>query len=99
MLKKLDELEELGIIEKVNEPSPWILAMVVDGANREEIRLCIDLRQANKAVIRERHPPPTMECFLAKIGKSTIFSRLDLCKAFHQLLLSVESRYITTFIN
>ena len=94
----MDELEEMGIIEKVNEPSPWISAMVVDGANREEIRLCIDLRQANKAVIRERHPLPTMECFLPKIGKSIIFSRLDLCKAFHQLLLSEKSRYITTFI-
>ena len=98
VLRKLDELEELGIIEKVNEPSPWISAMVVDGVDREEIRLCIDLRQANKAVIREKHPLPTMESFLPKISKSKVFSRLDLRKAFHQLLLAEKSRYITTFI-
>lgn len=63
VLMKLDELEKLGIIEQVNEPCPWISAMVVDGADREEIRLCIDLRQANKVVIREKHTLPTMESF------------------------------------
>ena len=54
--KELDELLKLDIIEKVEgEPTPWVSPIVTppkkDG---KEIRLCVDMREANQAVKREK---------------------------------------------
>lgn len=39
-----------------------------------------------------------MEDFLPHIGKGKLFTKLDVKNAFHQIEISKESRYITTFI-
>ena len=58
----------------------------------------IDMRQANTAIVRERHPIPTVDELLLDMSKSNVFSKLDLKWGFHQLLLSEDSRDITTFV-
>ena len=62
-----------------------------------EIRLCVDMRRANKAIVRERHPIPTVDEVLQNMTQSRVFSKLDLKWGYHQLELSEESRDITTF--
>lgn len=71
--------------------------MVANKANGS-IRLCVDLRRVNQAVIRERHPMPIIDDVLAKIGKGKIWSILDVKDAFFLLELEEESRDIVTFI-
>lgn len=95
--KKLDELENLDVIEKASGPTPWISPVVVV-PKKNDIRLCIDMRQANSAIIRERHPIPTVDEVLHVLNQSTIFSKLDIKWAFHQVELCKESRPITTFV-
>ena len=56
--KKLDELLELDIIEEVSGPSSWVSPVVVIPKG-DDIRLCVDMRQANSGVRRERYPVPT----------------------------------------
>ncbi|XP_033107927.1 uncharacterized protein LOC117109652 [Anneissia japonica] len=53
---KLDELEKLDVIEKADGPTPWVSPVVVVPKGENDIRLCIDMRRANEAIIRERHP-------------------------------------------
>lgn len=96
--KKLQELEQLDIIEKVSGYSEWISPMVIESKDKEDIRLCIDMRQANKAIRREHYPIPTIETLFTRIRGSKLFSKLDLSKAFHQVELLEKSRAITTFI-
>ena len=55
------------------------------------------MRRANEAVVRERHPIPTIDEVRHTMNGSTIFSKLDLRWGFHQLELAEESRNITTF--
>lgn len=81
---KISELLAQGIIEKVNGPSKWISPMV-PVPKQDDIRICIDMRQANEAVERENYPLPTIENFLPQLGKATVFSRLDIKQAFHQV--------------
>ena len=95
---KLAELEAMGVIEKVIGPSLWVSPMVIDGSHKKEIRICLDLRQANKAVLREHYPLPTIENMLPRMNGSNWFSHLDLRMAYYQFQLAEESRYITTFI-
>ena len=87
----------MGIIEPVKGPAPWFNPVVIVLKNNGEIRLCVDMRQANQAIMRRRYPIPTVNKVLHTINGSKVFSKLDLKWGYHQLELSPESRDITTF--
>eukprot|EP00795_Rhopilema_esculentum_P015552 gene15552-6817_t len=94
----LRDLEDQGIIEKVAETStPWISPLVVIPKNDGTVRLCVDMRMPNRAIQRERHPSPTIDDLIHALNGATVFSKLDLRSGYHQLVLSEESRHITTF--
>ncbi|KAL4231673.1 hypothetical protein ACF0H5_009252 [Mactra antiquata] len=95
---ELDKLESLDVIEKVEGPTPWVSPVVVVNKPSGQIRLCVDMRQANKAILRERHIIPTIDDVLPDMNNSCVFSKIDLNMGFHQIMLQEESRYITTFI-
>jgi len=61
------------------------------------VRLCVDMRQANDAIIRERHPIPTIDEVLQELNQSKVFSKIDLRMGFHQIELHEDSRPICTF--
>ena len=95
---KIDELLRDDIIEEVAEPTGWVSPVVIIPKPNGDIRLCVDMRQANTAVLRERYPTPTVEEVLHDINGSTVFSKLDLRWGFHQVELDAASRNITTFV-
>ena len=95
--EELNRLRENGIIEKVKEPTGWVSPVVLVNKFDGRIRLCVDMREPNKAIERIRHVIPTIDDLKQKINGATVFSRLDLKNAYHQLELSEDSRNITTF--
>ncbi|XP_062537778.1 uncharacterized protein K02A2.6-like [Armigeres subalbatus] len=95
---KLNDLLKRDIIEKKIGPASWVSPLVVVGKANGEPRLCLDLRRVNEAVVRERHPMPIVDDYLARIGKGKIWSKLDIREAFMQIELAEESRDATTFI-
>ena len=95
--KKIQELLEDDIIEPVDGPTPWVNPVVVVEKKNGDVRMCIDMRRANEAIVRGRHPIPTVDEILQTINGSKVFSQLDLRAAYHQLELTPESREITTF--
>lgn len=99
MKQKLNELLEMDIIEKVSEASSWVSPLVPVLKGNGDLRICVDMRRANMAVIRENHPLPTMDDLFARLGKAVYFSQLDLKNGFHQCELHLDSRSITTFIS
>ncbi|XP_052779408.1 uncharacterized protein K02A2.6-like [Mya arenaria] len=96
--EKLEELEEEDIIEKAEGPTPWVIPVVVVPKPSGDIRICVDMRQANKAITRERHPIPTVDEVLVQMNNSCYFSKIDLNMAIYQIPLAEESRFITTFV-
>ena len=95
---KIAELEKNDIIEKTSGPTPWVSNVVAVPKQNNRVRLSIDMRQANKAILRDRFPMPNIDETLQQMNGASIFSRLDLTEAFHQIELSESSRYITTFV-
>ncbi|CAB3996632.1 Hypothetical predicted protein [Paramuricea clavata] len=93
----LKRLEDLDIIETVEGPTPWVSPIVVVPKKSGEIRLCVDMLEANKAVKREKHLMPTLDELIADLNGATVFSTLDLTSGYHQLELDPESRHVTTF--
>ncbi|CAB4026689.1 Hypothetical predicted protein, partial [Paramuricea clavata] len=97
--KKLEEMEKDDIIEKTEGPTPWVSPIVVvpKPKSPNDVRICVDMRAVNKAIQRERHITPTIDDVIADLNDAKVFSKLDLNQGYHQLELSEESRYVTTF--
>ena len=96
--QELANLENQDIIEKVTGPTPWVSPVVIiPKTDPSEIRICIDMREANKAIERERHLTPTIDDLIHDLNGAKYFSHLDLRAGYHQLELDEESRKITTF--
>ena len=68
--RKLEELQQFDIIEKVEGPSLWVSPIVVVPKKYSEICLCIDMRRANKAIVQERYPIPTVEEILQDLNQT-----------------------------
>ncbi|XP_022809304.1 uncharacterized protein K02A2.6-like [Stylophora pistillata] len=95
---KLKELVNCDIIEPVEGPTPWASPVVVVPKPSGDIRLCVNMRKAKEAIVRGRHPIPTVDEILYQLNGSKVFSKLDLKWGFHQFELEQQSRVITTFI-
>ncbi len=95
----LKELEKSDIIERVPEQQPtlWVSPIVAVPKKDGAVRVCIDMRAANEAIERVRHPIPTVEEISYELNGAKYFSKIDLAQAYHQLELDENSRYITTF--
>ena len=92
-------LEEQDIVEEVEGPTPWVSPIVAAPKLKDlkAVRLCVDMRMANQAILRERHLTPTVDDIIHDLNGASVFSKLDLNQGYHQLELGPESRYITTF--
>jgi len=95
--KELERLEKLDIIEKVEGPTPWVSRIFIVPKKSGEVRICVDMREANKAIKSEKHLMPTIDDLIVDLNGATHFSTLDLSSGYHQLELAPESRFVTTF--
>ena len=97
--EQLKQDEELGVIERVEGPTPWVSPVVVAPKPKSpgKVRVCVNMRRANTAVQRERHITPTITEIIGDLNGATVFSKLDLNQGYNQLELAPESKYITTF--
>ena len=96
--EELDRMESIGVISKVDEPTPWCAGMVVVPKKEGAIRICVDLKPLNENVLREVHPLPKVDETLAQLSGAKVFSKLDANSGFWQIPLAEKSRPLTTFI-
>lgn len=89
-----DICEDVG-----NDPTPWVspVVFIPKPNDPENYRLCVDMRAANKAIKRVKHPMPTADELIHDLNGCKVFSKLDLNQGYHQIELHPDSRYITTF--
>jgi len=95
--KELERLKKLDIIEKVEGPTPWASPIVIVTKKSGEVRICIEMREANKAIKREKHLMSTIDDLIVDLNGATHFITLDLSSGYHQLELAPESCHVTTF--
>ena len=96
--EELNRMETMGIISRVDEPTPWCAGMVVVPKKSGAIRICVDLKPLNESVLREVHPLPIVDDTLSQLKGAKIFTKLDANSGFWQIPLSKPSRLLTTFI-
>ena len=97
MRPKIDDEEKRLLredtIEKVpvGEPTPWVSPIATPPKKDGSIRLCIDMREPNNAIIRERHNMPTLDELTYDLNGASVFSKLDLSSGYHHLELHPSS--------
>jgi hypothetical protein len=94
--EKIDRMLEAGIIEPVEE-SEWISPMVVQEKKQGGIRICVNLRNLNDACLHDPFPTPFTYEVLENVGVQEAYSFTDGFSGYHQIKISPEDRYKTTF--
>ena len=96
VLAKLNEMEDLKLIEKVSDPTEWVSPMVVARKSNGDIRICLDPNDLNKAVKRQHFQVPSAQEIFSRIGRAQYFYTLDATSVFLQVQLTEESTFLTT---
>ena len=61
------------------------------------MRLCIDYRELNKVVVRNKYPLPRIDDLFDQLQGAYVFSKIDLRSSYHQLRVRSEDVPKTTF--
>ena len=95
---ELEKLEADDIIERVEKPTSWVSPVVITPKrSSNEIRLNVDMREANKAIPRTYTVTPTLDDIINELNGARVFSHFDVNHGYHQLELKEKSRDIITF--
>ncbi|CAM1310083.1 Uncharacterised protein g5342 [Pycnogonum litorale] len=98
--RKLEELVGLDILERVpdGEETPWLSSVhVLLKKDNVDVRVTIDPKNLNEALIREVFPMTTVDEVLTRVHGSKLFTVLDANSGFYQLELDDESKALTSF--
>lgn len=93
----LIQLEEKGVIKKVSKPTDWVSSLVIVPKSNDDIRVCLDPTDLNKAIKRPYFPLPVVEDVLTKLEGARIFTSLDAKSGYWQVELDEESQELTCF--
>ena len=87
----IDYMVKQDILEPQIEPTPWVSSVTYPVKPTGEVRPCLDVRDLNKAIIRENHKPQTVEEIAHQLAGAVVFTEADTLKAFLQVHLTEES--------
>ena len=109
--EEIRSLEQLGILELVNEVIKWVNSFVImekkvpcNSSNshspghtvNRKLRICLDLRDLNKALEREPYCTHSIEEIIGKFHGMKWFTIADFNKGYLMVVLHPELRKLTT---
>ena len=92
---EIQSMDAAGIWEPVDR-SQWVHHMVTVRKPQGGLRITTDLSPLNRYVVPDRFPLPNPRELFLELKGATVFSKLDLRKAFFHIKLAQESRELTT---
>ena len=93
--EELQRLQEEDVIEPVTI-SDWATPIVPVLKSSGQVRICGDYKVTANVFQLEQYPIPTLDDLMAKLGKGSVFHKLDLSHACLHIELHPDSRkYVT----
>jgi len=88
-------MEQSGKIRRSSSPigAPILFVPKPDGT----LRLCVDYRGLNKITIKNLYPLPLMNELLSRLGKATVFTKLDLKNGYYLIRMGEGQEWKTPF--
>ena len=85
------------MLQPVDQPTPWVSQLAVTTMINGHIRVCLDPKELNKALLREHYTLPVLEDILHELGQSCVFSKADLASGYWHIEFHEASSTLTTF--
>ena len=95
--EELDKMEEQGIIRPCPETTDWVHNLVIAKKKNGDLRICLDPRALNKALIRNIHYTASWEDAEHSFANGKYFSTLDAKSGYWTQKLSKEAQLMTAF--
>lgn len=93
----LDKIIIASNIELVEELD-WVRPMVVqEKKQKDEIKICMDLKKLNDTCVHDPFPTPIMDEVLENVGRQEAYSSTSGFFGYHQIKIALEDRRRTTF--
>ncbi|GJQ93983.1 putative reverse transcriptase domain-containing protein [Tanacetum coccineum] len=92
---QLKELSDKGFIRPSS--SPWGAPVLFIKKKDGSFRMCIDYRELNKLMVKNRYPLPRIDDLFDQLQGSSIYSKIDLRSGYHQLRVREEDIPKTAF--
>ena len=90
-----DALKKEWIRESASPAAHPILFVKKKGT--KDLRLCVDYRTLNDITIKDRYPLPRIDELQDQLQGATIFTRLDIQNAYHQIRIKEGDEWKTAF--
>ena len=69
----LDALEPQGVIAQVTTPTRWISSIVAIPKKNGKLSICLDPKDLNRAIQREKYQLPTVEDIATRLHRAKVF--------------------------
>ncbi|XP_045447548.1 uncharacterized protein K02A2.6-like [Melitaea cinxia] len=91
----LNNYENRNIIERVEGPTEWCNNLVIVEKPDKSLRLCLDPKELNEYIVRERYFIPSPEEIYNNLAGKKVFTVLDMKDGFFQIMLSDKDKLCT----
>ena len=95
--RELEQMENDGIIKKVDHHTDWCSSLTTALKKDGSLRICLDPRKLNQSLKRCPHKVPTLEELNPSFTEAKYFSKLDAKAGYWSVHLEEASQELTTF--
>jgi hypothetical protein len=65
-------MEKMGVITKASKPTKWVYSLILK-REPNKLRICMDPRHLNEAIMEEHYPIPTIEEVTTRLENAKVF--------------------------